>query len=83
MRDCLNVLISGEQSSKRKGMLSMKYKKSTSKKMSKQDRKDLQTLASDFCLLNRKDIQEIIKNSKNYAESQQKIMRVYMAVYLS
>jgi hypothetical protein len=77
------VLISGEQSSKRKGMLSMKYKKSTSKKMSKQDRKDLQTLASDFCLLNRKDIQEIIKNSKNYAESQQKIMRVYMAVYLS
>lgn len=64
-------------------MLSMKYKKSTSKKMSKQDRKDLQTLASDFCLLNRKDIQEIIKNSKNYAESQQKIMRVYMAVYLS
>ncbi len=61
----------------------MKYKKSTSKKMSKQDRKDLQTLASDFCLLNRKDIQEIIKNSKNYAESQQKIMRVYMAVYLS
>lgn len=58
----------------------MKYKKSTSKKMSKQDRKDLQTLASDFCLLNRKDIQEIIKNSKNYAESQQKIMRVYMAV---
>ncbi len=77
------MLISGEQSSKRKGMLSMKYKKSTSKKMSKQDRKDLQTLASDFCLLNRKDIQEIIKNSKNYAESQQKIMRVYMAVYLS
>ncbi len=61
----------------------MKYKKSTSKKMSKQDRKDLQTLASDFCLLNRKEIQEIIKNSKNYAESQQKIMRVYMAVYLS
>lgn len=77
------MLISGEQSSKRKGMLSMKYKKSTSKKMSKQDRKDLQTLASDFCLLNRKEIQEIIKNSKNYAESQQKIMRVYMAVYLS
>ena len=70
------MLISGEQSSKRKGMLSMKYKKSTSKKMSKQDRKDLQTLASDFCLLNRKDIQEIIKNSKNYAESQQKIMRL-------
>lgn len=83
MRHSLNVLINGEQSSKRKGMLSMKYKKSTSNKMSKQDRKDLQTLSSDFCLLNRKDIQEIIENSKSYAEGQQKIMRVYMAVYLS
>ena len=61
----------------------MKYKESTLKKMSKQDRKDLQIVASDFCLLNRKDIQEIIENSKSYAEGQQKIMRVYMAVYLS
>ena len=61
----------------------MKYKKSTLKKMIKQDRKDLQIVASDFCLLNRKDIQEIIENSKSYAEGQQKIMRVYMAVYLS
>jgi len=77
------VLINGEQNNKRKGMLSMKYKKSTSKKMSKQDRKDLQTLASDFYLLNRKDIQEIIESSKSYLEGQQKIMRVYMAVYLS
>lgn len=66
-----------------KGISSMKYKKSTSKKMSKQDRKDLQTLASDFCLLNRKEIQEIIKNSKSYTEGQQKIMRVYISIYLS
>jgi len=79
----LIVLISREQSNKEKGISSMKYKELTSKKMSKQDRKDLQTLASDFCLLNRKDIQEIIENSKSYAEGQQKIMRVYMAVYLS
>lgn len=57
---------------RKKGMLSMKYGELTSKKMSKQDRKDLQTLASDFCLLNRKEIQEIIENSKNYAEGQQK-----------
>ena len=48
----------------------MKYKELTLKKMSKQDRKDLQTLASDFCLLNRKDVQEIIENSKSYTEGQ-------------
>ena len=46
----------------------MKYKELTLKKMSKQDRKDLQTLASDFCLLNRKDVQAIIENSKSYTE---------------
>ncbi len=63
------MLISGKQSSKRKGMLSMKYKKSTSKKMSKQDRKDLQTLASDFCLLNRKEMQEICRRSAKNNES--------------
>lgn len=79
----LIVLISREQSNIEKGISSMKHKELTSKKMSKQDKKDLQTLASDFCLLNRKEIQEIIENSKNYAEGQHKIMRVYMAVYLS
>ena len=51
-------------------------------KISKQDRKDLKTLADDFGLLYRKDIREIIENCKSYAEGQQKIMRVYTAVYM-
>lgn len=57
-------------------------KELSSKTISKQDRKDLQVLADDFGLSYRKDVQEIIQNSRSYAEGQQKIMRVYMAVYL-
>lgn len=67
----------------RKGIASIRYKKLASTKISKQDKKDLQTLAYDFCFLDRKDIQEIIETSKSYAEGQRKIMRVYSAVYLS
>lgn len=52
------------------------------KAISKQDRKDLKILADDFGLLYRKEVQEIIENCKSYAERQQKIMRVYMAVYM-
>lgn len=48
----------------------------------KQDRKDLKILADDFGLLYRKEVQEIIETCKSYAEGQQKIMRVYTAVYL-
>ena len=56
-------------------------KKLTSKTISKQDRKDLQVLADDFGLSYRKEVQEIIQNCRSYAEGQQKIMRVYTAVY--
>lgn len=52
------------------------------KKMSSQDRKDLQVLADDFGLLYRQDVQEIIQNSRSYSEGQQKILRVYSMVYL-
>lgn len=52
------------------------------KTISKQDRKDLKILADDFGLLYRKEVQEIIETCKSYAEGQQKIMRVYTAVYL-
>ena len=48
----------------------------------RQDKKELKVLASDFGLLDRKDVQEIIANCKSYAEGQRKIMRVYTAVYL-
>lgn len=59
------------------------YKKDLpTKKISTQDRKDLQILADDFRLSNRKDVQEIIQSCTSYSEGQQKIMRVYSAVYL-
>lgn len=48
----------------------------------RQEKKELKVLASDFGLLDRKDVQEIIENCKSYAEGQRKIMRVYSAVYL-
>ena len=50
--------------------------------ISKQEKKELKILADDFRLLHRKDVQDIIENCRSYAEGQQKIMRVYMAVYL-
>ena len=57
-------------------------KEPAKKTISKQDKKDLKVLADDFCILHRKDVQEIIETCKSYAEGQQKIMRVYTAVYL-
>ncbi len=44
--------------------------------------KELMTLADDFGLLHREDVVEIIETCGNYTEGQQKIMRVYEAVYL-
>lgn len=57
-------------------------KKLIVKTISKQDRKDLKVLADDFGFLYRKEVQEIIETCKSYADGQQKIMRVYTAVYL-
>ena len=57
-------------------------KESIKKTISKQEKKDLKTLAKDFELLHREDIQEIIENCKSYAEGHQRIMRVYTAVYM-
>jgi len=50
--------------------------------MNKWEKKDLETLADDFGLLQMNDVQEIIQNCKTYAEGQRKIMRVYTKVYL-
>ena len=57
-------------------------KESPTKKISRQDRKDLQVLADDFGLSYRGDVQEIIQSCRSYSEGQQKIMRVYSEVYL-
>ena len=66
----------------RVGTVSGVTKESVKGGISRQDRKELRTLADDFGLLYRKEVQEIIENCKSYREGQQKIMRVYMAVYL-
>lgn len=42
------------------------------KKISTQDKRNLQVLADDFGLLHRKDVQDIIQNSRSYSEGQQK-----------
>lgn len=57
-------------------------KKLTIKAVSNQDKKELKKLADDFGLLRRKEVQEIIENCRSYTEGQQKIMRVYEAVYM-
>ena len=57
-------------------------KESPTKKISRQDRKDLQVLADDFGLSYRGDVQDIIQSCRSYSEGQQKIMRVYSEVYL-
>lgn len=57
-------------------------KEPTKRTISKQDKKDLKILADDFCLLQREDVREIIETCKSYAEGQQRIMRVYTAVYM-
>ncbi len=57
-------------------------KEPVKKSINRQDKKDLKVLADDFGLLYREDIKEIINTCRNYAEGQQKIMRVYEAVYL-
>lgn len=53
-----------------------------SRTINSQDKKDLQVLADDFGLLHRQDVQDIIQSCKSYSEGQQKILRVYAAVYL-
>ena len=45
--------------------------------------RELNVLADDFCLLDRKDVQEIIMSCRNYTEGQREIMRIYDEVYLN
>lgn len=76
--------ISKKQFIKLKGMPTSTFYKyeNNLKVINKQEKKELKTLADDFGLLHRKEVQDIIENCKSYAEGQQKIMRVYTAVYL-
>lgn len=66
----------------RKRVAQCSSKVSVKKFMNKWEKRDLETLADDFGLLQRNDVQKIIQNCKTYAEGQRKIMRVYTKVYL-
>ena len=48
----------------------------------KSEKKELKTLADDFGLLYRADVQKVIKTCKNYVEGQKEIMRIYDKVYM-
>ena len=48
----------------------------------REDKRELKVLASDFGLLERKDIQEAIESCSNYNEGQQAIMEIYNKVYM-
>lgn len=76
--------ISKKEFAKLKGIsISTFYRYENSlKAIDSQGKKELKTLADDFRLLHRKEVQDIIATCKSYAEGHQKIMRVYEAVYL-
>lgn len=46
------------------------------------EKRELEILASDFCLLNRRDVREIIRNNKDYADSRRAILKIYDMVYM-
>lgn len=48
----------------------------------KEEKRELKTLADDFGLLYRTDVQEIIETCKTYAEGQGEILKVYEAAYM-
>lgn len=48
----------------------------------KEGKRELKTLADDFGLLHRADVQRVIETCKSYSQGQQAIMRVYEAVYM-
>ena len=77
--------ISKKQFAKLKGIpISTFYRYENSLKViDNQEKKELKTLARDFGLLHRKEVQDIIETCKSYSEGQQKIMRVYTAVYMN
>lgn len=50
--------------------------------INKQEKKELKVLASDFGLLYREDVQEIIDTCEGYEEGRRKIMEIYTAVYM-
>lgn len=58
------------------------WKMGTARNLCKEEKRGLKTLADDFGLLYRADVQEIIDTCRGYTEGQQKIMRIYENVYM-
>lgn len=52
------------------------------KSLCRQDKRELKILVDDFGLSERKDVQDIIENCKDYTEAHNKIMMIYDKVYL-
>ncbi|WP_185967618.1 hypothetical protein [Clostridium sp. HBUAS56010] len=48
----------------------------------KEYKKELKTLASDFRVIHREEVQEAIRNCQNYDDGRRKILKVYEMVYL-
>ena len=48
----------------------------------KSEKKELKTLADDFGLLYRADVQKVIENCTSYEEGQKEILRIYDKVYM-
>lgn len=48
----------------------------------RQEKKELKVLASDFGLIGRKGVKEVIDTCSSYAEGQRAIMRIYNQVYM-
>lgn len=46
-------------------------------------KKELRTLAKDFGLLDRPEVQEAIVNCQNYDDGRRKIMKAYEVVYMN
>lgn len=54
----------------------------TMRSLCRQDKRELQVLADDFYLSERKDVQKVIETCKDYADGHDKIMMIYDKVYL-
>lgn len=46
------------------------------------EKRELKALASDFGLLDRKEVRETIESCSSYSEGQRRIMKIYNQVYM-
>lgn len=61
----------------------MSRKNYNRKTYNKPYKKELKILASDFCLLDRPEVREVIATCQDYETGRQKIMKVYEMAYMN